>query len=47
MRSVRLDLTPEDWRRLRMWAAEQLLGEEELIARLVRERLRDRPPTAY
>ena len=47
IKRVLLELTPEDWRRLRVWAAEELLTQDELIARLLRERLQERPATSY
>ena len=36
-------LTTDDWRKLRLWAAEEALSVEDIVSRVVRERLEQRP----
>ena len=43
MKSMRVSLSPEEWRKLRAWAAEEATTVEAAIARIVRGALEHRP----
>jgi len=43
VKSVRLSLATEEWRKLRAWAAAEDLGVHELIVRILRRELERRP----
>lgn len=42
-KEVALLLATEDWRKLRLWAAEEMLTVEDIISRIVRGALEERP----
>ena len=43
VKSVRLALTPEEWRKLRLWAAEDATSTEAIVRRTVERALAVRP----
>jgi hypothetical protein len=43
VKTVRLALTPEEWRRLRLWAAEDSTSIEAIVRRIVEGELVGRP----
>lgn len=45
MKSMRVALSAEEWRKLRAWAAEEATSVEAIIVRVVREALEHRPGT--
>jgi hypothetical protein len=40
-------LATDDWRKLRLWAAQEMLTVEEVVARIVRGALAERPPVSF
>ncbi len=47
MKTLRVALRPEEWRRLRAWAAEQGTSAEETVTRILRGALEHRPRTGF
>jgi hypothetical protein len=47
VKELRLELTPEDWRKLRLWAAQQNTSVEAIVSQIVRRELERRPGTRY
>jgi hypothetical protein len=47
VKSVSLQLTPEEWRRLRAWAAHDARSEQAIIAEIVRRELARRPRSTF
>jgi hypothetical protein len=39
-------LGTDDWRKLRLWAAEEMLTVEDVVSRIVRGALEERPPVS-
>lgn len=46
MKTMRLTLTPEEWRKLRVWAAEEDTSVQALIAKIVVRELAGKPRRA-
>jgi hypothetical protein len=47
VKMMRLSLTPEEWRRLRLWAAEEDASTEHVVGEIVRRELAKRPRTTF
>jgi len=47
VKMIRLDLSPEEWRKLRIWAAEDDSSMQEIVGTLVRRELAPRPNRTY
>jgi hypothetical protein len=47
VKMVRLELTTNEWRELRGWAAEDATTVDQLLARIVRGELEGRPRRAF
>ena len=47
VKTLTLGLSPEEWRRLRVWAAEQGTGVQEIVVQIVRASLERRPRTGF
>jgi len=46
-KTVRLSLTPDEWRKLRLWAAEDDASTQQILNQLVRRALESRPRQGY
>jgi hypothetical protein len=44
---MRVSLSPEEWRKLRAWAAEEGTSVQAIIVRLLRRALEKRPSTGF
>ncbi len=44
---VRMALTPEEWRKLRVWAAEEDTSMQAIVARIVRRELEGKPRRGF
>jgi hypothetical protein len=44
---MRLALTAEEWRKIRLWEAEDAMSEEEIVVRILRRALERRPGSAF
>lgn len=44
---VHLRLTVEEWRQLRVWAARQDTGVQQVVAQIVRSALKDMPKSSF
>jgi hypothetical protein len=47
VKSMRVSLSPEEWRKLRAWAAEEGTSVQAIIVRLLRRALEKRPSTGF
>jgi hypothetical protein len=47
VKSIRVTLTPHDWRKLRVWAAEEDLDMQQIVSLLLRRALERRPGRTY
>lgn len=47
VKSMRVSLSPEEWRKLRAWAAEEGTSVPEIVVRLLRRTLDKRPSTGF
>jgi hypothetical protein len=47
VKALTISLTPQEWRKLRAWAAEQATGVETLVVAILRRVLEERPPQDY
>ncbi len=47
VKMMRLALTPEEWRKLRVWAAEDDTSMQQIVAALVRRELDRKPRTRF
>jgi len=47
MKMISVSLSPEEWRKLRMWAAEEDSSMDEIVDMLVRRALAPRPNRTY
>lgn len=47
VKMVRMTLTPEEWRKLRAWAAEEDTSIEEILGRIVRAELVGKPRRGF
>jgi hypothetical protein len=45
-KELSLLLATDDWRKLRLWAAQEMLSVEEIVSRIVRGALEERPPVS-
>jgi hypothetical protein len=46
-KAVPLSLTPEEWRKLRAWAAEEDTSQETIVREIVRRELRRKPRLGF
>jgi len=44
---IRVSLVPEEWRKLRAWAAEEGSSVQRIVTEILRRALARRPPTSY
>jgi hypothetical protein len=44
---MRLSLTPDEWRKLRVWAAEDDTSMQQIVNEFVRRALESRPSSGY
>ncbi len=44
---MRLSLMPEEWRKLRVWAAEEDTGMQQIVAEILRRELAGRPSSGF
>jgi hypothetical protein len=44
---IPLALTPDEWRKLRVWAAEQDTGMQQIVGEIVRRELAKRPRITF
>lgn len=47
VKMIRLALTPDEWRKLRVWAAEQDTGMQQVVGEIVRRELAKRPRITF
>ncbi len=47
VKMMRLALTTDEWRKLRVWAAEEDTSMQEVVVQIIRRELDRRPPRAY
>lgn len=47
MKSMRVALTPEEWRKLRAWAAEEGTSVQATVVGILRRALEKRPRTGF
>jgi hypothetical protein len=47
VKSMRVSLSPEEWRKLRAWAAEEGTSVQAIVVRLLRRTLDKRPSTRF
>jgi hypothetical protein len=47
VKTISLALEPEEWRKLRVWAAEEGTSVRAILVRIVRRVLEDRPRTGF
>jgi hypothetical protein len=47
VKTVRLSLTPDEWRKLRLWAAQEGTGTEQIVGEIVRRELERRPRQGF
>ena len=47
LKTIRLALTANEWRKLRVWAAEEDLTMHQIVGRIVRRELEQRPRQAF
>jgi hypothetical protein len=46
-KEMRIALTAQEWRQLRLWAAEDATAIEDVVSRIVRRELEHRPASDY
>ena len=47
VKTIRLSLTPEEWRKLRLWAAEEDASTQAVVGKLVRRELERKPRLGF
>jgi hypothetical protein len=47
VKMIRVSLVPEEWRKLRAWAAEEGSSVQQIVTEILRRSLAHRPPTSY
>ena len=47
MKMIRLTLTPDEWRKLRVWAAERDTSMQAIVGEIVRRELEGKPRTGF
>ena len=47
VKTIRLSLTPQEWRKLRVWAAEQDTSMQAVVSKILRRELEDRPRSTF
>jgi len=47
VKTLSISLTPQEWRKLRAWAAEQATGVEAVVVSILRNALEERPQQEY
>ena len=47
VREVRLSLTPDEWRQLRLWAAQEGTDTQRIVEEIVRRELEGRPRQGF
>lgn len=47
MKMMRLTLTPDEWRKLRVWAAEEDTSMQRLVGEIVRRELAEKPSRGF
>ncbi len=47
MKMIRLTLTPNEWRKLRVWAAEDATSMQQIVGEIIRRELARRPRQGF